>query len=33
MMDLTARQAKKIESVPDVVLNDVINRLLAIVEG
>jgi mRNA interferase ChpB len=33
MMDLTARQAKRIESVPDVVLNDVINRLLAIVEG
>lgn len=33
MMDLTARKAKRIETVPDVVLNDVINRLLAIVEG
>ncbi|MBP7900696.1 MAG: type II toxin-antitoxin system ChpB family toxin [Gammaproteobacteria bacterium] len=33
MMDLTARQARRIETVPDVVLIDVINRLLAIIEG
>lgn len=33
MLDLNARQAKRIETVPEVVLNDVMGRLLAIVEG
>ena len=32
MLDLNARNARKIESVPEIVLEDVINRLLAIVE-
>lgn len=33
MLDLVARQAKIIERVPEVVLSDVMGRVLAIVEG
>jgi mRNA interferase ChpB len=33
MMDLVARKAKKIERVPQVVLDDAISRLVTLFEG
>lgn len=33
MLDLAARKARKIESVPQVVLDDALGRLMALVEG